>query len=90
MARGTGHPLSLYGLSWSCTTAGLTSVLANGPLGRGGVATEDMKRRIEALQDDGRDVIDALWERYVRAVAGEGFRYEYAEQQPAAATVAGG
>lgn len=53
-------------------------------VGRGSIATEDMKARIEVLRRQGADVVDVLWERNRRAVLdGEGFRYEYAETQPA-------
>lgn len=48
-------------------------------VGRGSTATADMKARIAALKRDGADVLDALWERNRRAVAGEGFDYEFAE-----------
>lgn len=47
-------------------------------LGRGEVATLDMKRRIAALRAAKADVLSALWERHLRAEAGDGYRYEYA------------
>lgn len=47
-------------------------------LGRGHVATADMKARIAALRAQGADVIDALWERNRQAVLGEGYNYEFA------------
>ena len=53
-------------------------------LGRGPEATADMKRRIAALKNEGADltgVIDALWERNRAAVAGEGFTYEFADDE---------
>ncbi len=49
-------------------------------LGRGPTATADMKARIAALRADGADVVEVLWDRNRRAVLGEGFRYEFAEQ----------
>lgn len=48
-------------------------------LGRGPVATQDMRRRIAALRDQGADLVDTLWDRYHVAVNGEGFRYDYAD-----------
>lgn len=47
-------------------------------LGRGQVATEDMKKRIAVLRQGGADVIDVLWDRHRAAVLGEGYHYEYA------------
>lgn len=58
-------------------------------LGRGPVATRDMKYRIAALRAEGKDIVGALLERHVRAVAGEGYTYEFADGT-AAAPVAGG
>lgn len=49
-------------------------------VGRGRLATADMKARIAALRAQGADVVDALWERNYRAILGEGFRYECAEE----------
>lgn len=40
----------------------------------------DMKARIAALQTEGVDVIDELWDRNRDAVLGDGLRYEYAEE----------
>lgn len=49
-------------------------------LGRGQLATLDMKHRVAALRAEGKDVVSVLWDRYTRAaVCGEGFNYEYAE-----------
>jgi hypothetical protein len=48
---------------------------------RGPVATADMKARIDALRQQGVDVIDALWERNRQALLGEGYSYEYARQR---------
>lgn len=51
------------------------------PLGRGEIATLDMKLRIAALRAQGADVLEVLWQRHVAAVvAGEGYVYEYAER----------
>lgn len=48
-------------------------------LGRGEEATDDMKRRVAALREQGVDIVEALWARQHRAeVLGEGYRYEYA------------
>jgi hypothetical protein len=49
-------------------------------LGRGLVATADMKARIAALRKQGVDVIDALWERNRLAVLGEGYTYDFARE----------
>ena len=49
--------------------------------GRGSQATEDMKNRIAALQHDGADVLEALWQRHHRALLGDGYEYEYTDQQ---------
>lgn len=46
---------------------------------RGPVATLDMKLRVAALQAEGADVVDVLWDRYLRSTTGDGFEYEYAE-----------
>ncbi len=54
-------------------------------LGRGEQATTDMKRRIAALREGGADVLDALWRRHLAAVHGEGYQYEFAEREAAAA-----
>lgn len=51
-------------------------------VGRGRIATADMKARIAALKGSGADVLDALWERNRRAVLGEGFSYEFADERP--------
>jgi hypothetical protein len=50
-------------------------------VGRGSTATADMKARIEALKGSGADVLDALWERNRRAVSGEGYHYEFAQDR---------
>jgi hypothetical protein len=47
-------------------------------VGRGEVATRDMTLRITALRAQGADLIDVLWDRYIDAVLGDGFTYEYA------------
>lgn len=47
-------------------------------LGRGELATRDMKVRIASLRAGGTDVVTVLWSRYVCAVTGEGFNYEFA------------
>ncbi len=49
-------------------------------LGRGPVATADMKARIAALRRAGADVVSELWERNRSAVLGEGYRYEFASE----------
>lgn len=51
-------------------------------LGRGELATSDMKARIAALRRQGLDVIDVLWDRNRLAVSGEGYSYEFAQEQP--------
>ncbi len=49
-------------------------------LGRGPVATADMKARIAALRSQGADVIETLIERH-RIALTEGHTYEYAGRQ---------
>lgn len=49
-------------------------------LGRGEIATADMKTRINVLRSQGRDVIDVLWDRHRVALLGDGYSYEYAER----------
>ncbi len=52
-------------------------------LGRGSVATADMKARIAFLRGAGRDVIDVLWRRHVEAIYGTGYSYDFAERDQA-------
>ncbi len=54
-----------------------TSRFRGHDLGRGPVATADMKARIAALRADGRDILHVLWTRHVHALAGDGYAYEH-------------
>lgn len=50
-------------------------------LGRGAVATSDMKARLAALKSEGRgadEILDSLWHRHHQAVTGDWHTYEYA------------
>ncbi len=55
-------------------------VMRNHDLGRGPVATADMKARIAALKSQGADIIETLIERHRNALR-EGYTYEYAGRQ---------
>lgn len=51
-------------------------------VGRGDIATADMKARLAALRGDGTDWLDVLWERNRRANLGEGYDYGFATEEP--------
>jgi hypothetical protein len=54
-------------------------------LGRGEIATTDMKARIAALQANGLNsvqILSVLWDRCMSAEQGAGYQYEYAEADP--------
>ncbi len=49
-------------------------------LGRGSLATADMKARIAALRREGVDIVDALWRRHVNAITGAGYVYDHTDR----------
>lgn len=49
-------------------------------LGRGDIATRDMKLRVGKLRADGADVVGVLWARFAASHIGE-LKYDHAERQ---------
>lgn len=55
-------------------------VLRRQVLGRGDIATRDMKVRIAKLRADGANVVDVLWARFAASHIGE-LEYDCAERE---------